>query len=401
MTETADIVVIGGGCIGASIALHLAEQNIGKVLLLEQKNLANGASGKGVGIIRTHYTHPILTRLAQESLQRFHHFKERFGGYDSGFNPCGYLILVGASDVETLNDVIAMHQEMNINVKRVEPEFVQSQVPMLDLSDVAAAAHEPDSGYGSPPKTTIALAKYAIDLGVEVRTQTPVTGINLDAEGRIVGVKTPTGEIATRTVVDCVGPWSRKFAQLMGLEFPVTPIVEHVTVLERPSELAAPHPVISDLVNLCYFRSDQEQPYTRIGNSNPAYHSKFALADADDFQGQQFPNICEELRQKLVHRCPSLQQSPVVETYSGIWGVTPDYQPIIDRLDYVPGLYCAVGFSGHGYKLSPIVGDLVSQVIVGKQNDLVDLLKVFRFDRFKDNDLVQAPLSYAQARGLR
>jgi len=90
-----------------------------------------------------------------------------------------------------------------------------------------------------------------------------------------------------------------------------------------------------------------------------------------------------------------------VETYSGIWGVTPDYQPILDRLDGVPGLFCAVGFSGHGYKLSPIVGELMSQFIMGQRNPMVDLLKLFRFDRFRENDLVKAPLSYAQARGLR
>lgn len=401
MTETAEIVVIGGGCIGASIALHLAEHRVCKVILLEQKELANGASGKGVGIIRTHYTHPVLAQLAQAALQQFQHFKERFGGYDSGFNPCGYFVLVGEPDVDTLNQVVASHQNLGIATQMVSPEAAQAAMPLLNIADVAAAAYEPGSGYGSPPKTTIAFAQRAIDLGVEVRTQTPVLDVVLDAEGRIAGVKTPDGEIATRTVVDCVGPWARKFAQQMGLDFPVTPIVEHVVVLERPTEFTQPHPVISDLVNLCYLRSDPDQPYTRIGNSDPKYHAQFALADADDFHGQRFPDICETLQQKLIHRCPPLQSSPLVETYSGIWGITPDYMPILDRLQYIPGLYCAVGFSGHGYKLSPVIGDLMSQMIVGKHNEMVDLLKLFRFDRFQENDLIKAPFGYAQAKGLR
>lgn len=296
-----------------------------------------------------------------------------------------------------------MHQQIGINVSLVHPQDIEkySQTSLVDISDVAAVAYEPESGYGSPPKTTIALAKRAADLGVEVRTQTPVLEVKLDEEGRVAGVVTPVGEITTRIVVDCVGPWARKFATHLGLEFPVTPIVEHVVVVDRPSNVAKFHPVFSDLINLCYIRSDSEQSYTRIGNSDPKYHRQFALEDADRFHGQQFPHICEDLHQKLIRRCPALQSAPIVETYSGIWGVTPDYQPIIDRLDYAPGLYCAVGFSGHGYKLSPIIGDLVSRLILGETSDLVELLHLFRLSRFQDNDLVKPPFSYAQARGLR
>ncbi len=234
-----------------------------------------------------------------------------------------------------------------------------------------------------------------------VDTQTPVIEIQLDPEGRVQGVVTPGGTIATRTVVDCVGPWAKKFTEHLGLEFPVTPVVEHVVVVERPVEFTQPHPVISDLVNLCYSRSDAGQPYTRIGNSDPKYHPQFTLKDADDFQGQLFPDISEELHQKLIHRFPLLEDGQIVEKYSGIWGITPDYQPIIDRLNHVPGLYCAVGFSGHGYKLSPIIGELMSQFILGEANSLVDKLKLFRFARFKENVLVKSSVSYGKARGLR
>lgn len=401
MVETADVVVVGGGCIGASIALHLAEKKAGKILLLEKKELANGASGKGIGIIRTHYTHPVLAELAYLSLQRFHQFAERYGGYDGGFHPCGYYVLVGESDVETLKSVVQMHQSLNINVDLVDVIQVQEKVPYLNLSDVVAVAYEPDSGYGSPPQTTKALSQRAIDLGVDVRTQTPVLEIKLDSEGKVAGVVTSDGEIATRTVIDCVGPWAKQFTQHLGLAFPVTPVVEHVVVVERPVEFSQFHPVISDLVNLCYSRSDANQPYTRIGNSDPKYHPQFRLEDADDFQGQLFPNITEELHQKLLHRFPILHQGKIVEKYSGIWGITPDYQPIIDALDHVPGFYCAVGFSGHGYKLSPIIGELMSQFVLGKSNNLVDKLKLFRLNRFQDNDWIKAPFSYSQAKGLR
>ncbi|MBF2097507.1 MAG: FAD-binding oxidoreductase [Gloeomargaritaceae cyanobacterium C42_A2020_066] len=204
--ETADVVVVGGGSIGASTAVHLAEQGAGRVVLLEQKNLAHGASGKGIGIIRTHYTHPVLARLALRSLEVFHHFEERFGGHSAGFHPCGYFILVGEDDRQTLTRLVTMHQDMGIAVEQVSLETVQAQIPYLNLQDVAVAAHEPCSGYGSPPQTTLALAQRAVELGVDVRTQTPVLEIVRDAEGRVAAVVTPQGQIQTRTVVDCVGP---------------------------------------------------------------------------------------------------------------------------------------------------------------------------------------------------
>lgn len=400
MVETADIVVIGGGCIGTSIALHLAEKKVDRILVLEKKQLANGASGKGIGIIRTHYTHPVLAELAQLSKQRFHQFSERYGGYDSGFHPCGYYVLVGESDVETLKQVVQLHHSLNIQVELVDLQAVQSEVPQLNLRDVAAAAYEPGSGYGSPPQTTQAFAQRATDLGVDIRLETPVLEIQLDTENRVRGVVTPAGEISTPIVIDCVGPWAKKFTEHLGLEFPVNPVVEHVVVVERPTD-SKTHPVISDLVNLCYCRSDAAQPYTRIGNSDPKYHPQLMLKDADEFQGQLFPHMTERLHQKLVHRLPFLQKAPVVEKYTGLWGLTPDYQPIIDQLSHIPGLYCAVGFSGHGYKLSPIIGELISQLIVGERNALVDKLKLFRFARFQENDWVKSPFSYSQAKGLR
>lgn len=401
MVETADIVVVGGGCIGTSIALHLAEKSAGKVLLLEKKELANGASGKGIGIIRTHYTHPVLAELAHQSLDLFHHFEARFGGYDSGFNPCGYYVLVGNSDVETLQSVVKTHQSMNINVQLVDLAEVQARVPQLNTQDVAAVAYEPDSGYGSPPQTTLAFAQRAQDLGVEIRTQTPVLAIKLDPEGSVRGVVTPGGEIATRLVIDCVGPWAKQLTEALGIVFPVTPVVEHVVVVERSPEFSQPHPVISDLVNLCYCRSDPELPYTRIGNSDPKYHLQFRLENADDFQGQFFPQIGEALHQKLTHRFPVLQAAKLADRYSGMWAITPDYQPVIGPLNHTPGLYCALGFSGHGYKLSPVIGDLTSQLILGETNPGVGRLKLFRFERFQENGLVKPPVSYSQAKGLR
>ncbi len=401
MAETADIVVVGGGCIGASVALHLAEQNAGTIVLLEKGAIATGASGKGTGIIRTHYTHPVLAQLALASLQRFHQFKERYGGYDAGFHACGYAVLVDATEAETLRQVVAMHQALGINVALVDPDVIAAQMPMLRLDDVAAIAYETDSGFGSPPQTTHAFVQRAQELGVDVRTYTPATQILLDAAGRIAGVETPSSSIATRTVIDCVGPWAKQFTEQMGYPFPVQPVLEHVAVVERPSEHAAIHPVVSDLVTLSHFRSDGDRPYTRIGNSDPSEHQRLTLNSADEFHGQVMPDMGTILQRKLIDRCPTLQAAPVIDTYTGIWALTPDYQPIIDRLEAVPGFYCAVGFSGHGYKLSPIMGELISRKVLGQDDDSTAALDMFRGDRFQTNQLVKSPVTYAKAAGVR
>jgi glycine/D-amino acid oxidase-like deaminating enzyme len=401
MVETADIVVVGGGCIGTSVALHLAEQKAGTIMLLEKGAIATGASGKGTGIIRTHYTHPVLAQLALASLQRFHAFKDRYGGYEAGFYPCGYAVLVDEAEAATLQQVVAMHQDIGINVSLVKPDAIAAQMPMLRLDDVAAIAYEPDSGFGSPPQTTYAFAHRAQELGVDIRIDTPATEIELDAEGRIAAVQTPTGTIATRTVIDCVGPWAKQFTERLGYPFPVRPVLEHVVVVERPSAHAAIHPVVSDLVTLSHFRSDGDRPYTRIGNSDPSEHHRLMLNSPDEFHGQVIPDIDTTLQRKLVERCPVLQDAPVTDTYTGIWALTPDYQPIIDRLEAIPGFYCAVGFSGHGYKLSPIMGDLISRKILGQEDESTALLDMFRCDRFQTNQLVKSPVTYAKASGVR
>jgi sarcosine oxidase subunit beta len=401
MVETADVVVVGGGCIGASVALHLAEQGAGKIVLLEKKAIANGASGKGTGIIRTHYTHPVLAGLAYESLKRFHNFKDWFGGYDAGFYPCGYFVLVDEAEVDTLQQVVTMHQSIGINVQLVSPEDAAAQMPLLQLDDVRAIAYEPDSGFGSPPQTTHAFIQRARDLGVDVRTETPVTDILLDTEGGIEGVRSPTGHIATRTVIDCVGPWAKRFTEHIGLPFPVQPVLEHVVVVERPQPHTPIHPVVSDLITLSHFRSDGDQPYTRIGNSDPKLHQQLMLNSPEDFQGQIIDPICESLQKKLIARCPSLETAPILDTYTGIWALTPDYQPIIDCINAVPGFYCAVGFSGHGYKLSPVLGDLISRMVVGQDGESVKSLDLFKASRFQNNALIKAPITYANASGVR
>lgn len=401
MVETADIVIVGGGCIGASVALHLAEKQAGKILLLEKADLANGASGKGTGIIRTHYTHPVLAELAHQSLQLFHGFGDRFGGHDSGFHPYGYFVLVGAEEADTLRQVTEMHQSLGINVELVNPQMAQVQLPFLRVDDIALASYEPDSGFGSPPLTTLAFANRAAELGVEIRTQTPVTDIRRDAEGRVEAVVTPQGAIATRTVVDCVGPWAKQFTAQLGLPFPVTPVIEHVVVLERPAAYAPCHPVISDLKSLVHFRSDSDQPLTRVGNSDPTWHQTLTLDNAEEFHGQAIAGTVEKLTQRMMHRCPGLADAPTAETYTGIWARTPDYQPIIDRLEHVPGLYCAVGFSGHGYKLSPIMGDLISRLVMGMTDDRPEVLNLFRYGRFQANELIKSPITYSKAGGVR
>jgi len=201
--ETADFVVVGGGCMGTSIAMHLARRKVGRVVLLERRTLGSGATGKSTANIRQHYPHPTLARMARNSLKRFQNFAELYGG-DAGFVPCGYTNGVGPQDRPALEGIVAMNRSVGVNAHILEPDDLRRLFPGMDLRGVAAGAYEPDAGYADPAVTTMAFGAVARDAGASVREGVEVTGCRT-ASDRVVGVRTPAGEIAAGAVVLATG----------------------------------------------------------------------------------------------------------------------------------------------------------------------------------------------------
>ena len=220
--HTADIVVVGGGVIGTSIAMHLALMGAGRVVLVEQGHLAGGASGLSGSMIREHYLHPVLVRMSMEARSVFHNFVDVIGG-DARFRQTGRLQLFPQQDEPAVRANVAMNRDLGVNIETLTPSEATRVVPQLDISDIAVCAYEPDAGYADPVATTYAYADRAQSLGAEVLTQTPVTGL-VASGGRITAVETATGRIDAGAVVVAAGSRTNRL---------VGPVAESLPIVRR------------------------------------------------------------------------------------------------------------------------------------------------------------------------
>jgi sarcosine oxidase subunit beta len=374
---TAEVVIVGGGSTGASIAYHLARRSVAGVVLLEQGFLASGATGRSSAIVRQHYAYPVTARMAKRALDVFRRFDEAIGGA-CGFTPTGYLALVGPGDREALAANVAMQAAAGVHTRVVGPAEIQELVPQMAVHDLAAAAHEPDAGYADPASTTVALARRARELGAQIVEGTAVRRIVVE-RGAVTGVETGRGLVATRTVVTAAGGWTPRLLAPLGVEVPITNTRHQIGVFERPPDFGPPHPVCGDFVNQVYFRPEQGG-LTLVGSTK---HTHEDLVDPDDYPATIEPRWVQEFAEQSVHRFPQLAVARSRGGWAGFYDTTPDFQFILDRAPGVAGLYLAAGFSGHGFKHAPILGDLVADLVLGTApaDPLIDL-GFFALSRF-------------------
>lgn len=394
---TADAIVIGAGGMGCSIAHSLAENGYKKVLVLEKNFIASATTGKSSAIVRTHYTAEPVAKLAKKAVEAFAGFEERYGA-PSGYVKSGYIVMVDEDDEITLQENVKMHQSLGIDVHLMDRHQVKERVPQINNDDIELAAYEPESGYGDPVQTTNAIADSARRLGVVFQINTEVTGILIAPNGSIQGVKISDGsEIHSPLVIDAAGAWAGRVAQMIGKEIPIRPTREQILLFGRPSDFGEDHPILSDLIQLAYFRSETGG-MTLVGNSDPREHLK-GEADPDCYdEGVDERNV-EKMLEKMCWRLPSMELGEVRRGYSGIYENSPDFNPIMDRFAEIPGFYFACGFSGHGYKFIPVVGDLMVEMI--NKGEMTEALYPYRLARFAEGDPIRGKHTYAQASTLR
>ncbi len=373
MTTTADIVVIGGGCMGTSIAWQLARRGAGRVVLVEREAIAAGASGWTGAIVRTHYTHPVLVRMALRSLRVFQEFPSLVGG-PPVFHRTGFLVLVGPDDADALAANVAMQREQGVEARCLSVADAQAVEPRLALDGVAAVAWEPDSGYVDAPEATAAFADAARRAGVDIRVGRPVTGL-LASGGRLQGVGVGDETIATRTVVVAAGYRTRDLAATVGVDVPLTPVRHDIALVERAAAFGPLHPVISDRVLGFFCRPDGQR--ARVGTTAP-----YDGAIDPNVEGHAPPTAheAERLTDGYRRRFPSAH-AVHVGGFSCAYDCSPDLQPILGAVDGVAGLVLATGFSGHGFKLSPVIGELLAERILTGAPAAFDL-DLFNLRRF-------------------
>ncbi len=367
MAETADVVVVGGGSTGTSIAWRLAAMGAGRVILLERRGLAAQATGVTAGIVRTHYTHETLARMALRARQVFENFADEVGG-DAGYRQPGFLALLGPDDVDTVAANVAMHRDLGINTYILSPHEIQEIEPRLALFGIGAAAWEPESGYADPVRTTISFANAARRCGAELRIGVGAERLVADASG-ITGIETNAGHIATRSVIVANGFSSRGLVAPLGIELPLTPIRHVVGILQRADCFGKPHPIISDRVSGSYYRP-REDGHTMVGKTAP--YDGEQDPHVDEFPAAR-PDVLQTLANRYGQRFPNQGAPAVNGATSGLYDCSPDLQPLLGAVPDVQGLHLAVGLSGHGFKLSPIFSQMLAEQLLTGHSTQFDI----------------------------
>jgi len=397
VAETAEVIIVGGGLEGLSIAWALAERGVTDVLVLERGYLCSGGTVKSSGIVRCHYGVPSLAKMAWAGVQLFENSAERLGS-DIGFFQTGYVVGVGKDDELALQANVAMHQALGIDVRLLQPDDVQRLWPHADLSQYALFAYEPRGGYGDAYLTGRAFAEIAARAGVRIRQQTPVVKLALsESKDRVVGVVGEDGTMMSAgAVVVAAGPWSVPLAAEIGIDLPIRSQREQILLIDA-GESIVDAPVFSDLVRLQYIRTERSGQLL-VGNSD---HSTPEHADPDSYSDRADDAFIEIAITKLDQLLPNLPNPTLASSYAGCYDVTPDFNPIIGPAP-VGGLYLCAGFSGHGYKISPAVGTLMAELICdGRSQDRDIPSDDFRLSRYAESKPLRSGHPYRFAGQMR
>jgi glycine/D-amino acid oxidase-like deaminating enzyme len=375
MTRTADVLIIGGGVTGASLAFHLAGLGVRRVLLLERSFLGAGGTGRSVGIIRQLYPTPETTRMVRRSLAVFQRFEEAVGG-QSGYVPCGVLIGVSPVMRPALEKSLALQRALGVRAELLAPQEVRRLEPRIDPEGLGVVLYEPESGYGDPSAVTAGYAEAARKRGVAIEQGVEVTGILRD-RGRVAGVQTASGtRIAAPVVVNAAGLWSPRVARMAGIELPIVIGRHPVFILERPRDFGPAHMVYLDLAGGSYVRP--ETGNLTLTGSLTDDETRHPM-DPDLLGSEAGYDEAEAVLQRTARAVPALGEARFSRGYAGAFDITPDWMPILDESS-LPGFWIAAGMSGHGFKLAPAVGEMLAALITGAPPPVSPA--PFRLDRF-------------------
>jgi sarcosine oxidase subunit beta len=379
LPRTADVIVVGGGVHGASVTYHLARRRAGRVVLLERKFLASGPTGRSSALVRRFYGMDFLTRTGQGSAELFRRWAEAIGGGDPGFRQVGILWLAGPDRAPHLRENARRAGEWGARVELLTPAEIRALVPAMAVDDVALGAYEPESGYADAAMTTNALAARARELGATVLQHVPVEALQT-AGDKVTGVRTAAGDISAPAVVVCAGLWAGRLLEPLGVHVPIAPKRHQMCFFRRPPEFTG-HPGVLDRVQGTYMRPE---------TGNLTIHGLTAydeVVDPDHYNEGADPAEVERNAELIAHRFPAMEHGLSMGGYSGVYDVTPDHEPVLGAVPEWAGLAVDFGWSGHGFKHAPVVGDLVAQVVLEGEAPGWDL-RPLRWSRFRDGALL-------------
>lgn len=378
LPKTADVVIIGGGVMGASTAYHLAKRGCTNIVLLEREPFfGTGATGKNAGGIRHQFATEINIRLSLKSIAMLERFEEE-PGYPIDLRFCGYLfLLTRQEDVEAFRRHVALQHHLGVMTEWLTHEEVARRLPQVRTDDVLAGTFYDRDGLADPAGVTQGYINGARRLGAKLFTDAEVTGIVVEG-GRVRGVHSQLGDIATPVVVNAAGPWAALVGRMAGVDIPVQPIRRQILVTTPLLEIPPDFPFVIDFAQSLYFHREGEGLLT--GMSNPNERPGFDQSVDPEWE---LVHLEAAMRRLLL-----LERAGKAAAWAGLYEVSPDAHPILGRVAELEGFYCINGFSGHGFMHGPIAGLLLAEEILDGAAHTIDITPL-RLDRFREGRAIR------------
>jgi glycine/D-amino acid oxidase-like deaminating enzyme len=383
--KTADVVIVGAGVMGASIAFHLAKRKAGRIIVVDKEHVGRGGSGRSSALIRMHYSYPPEVELALISLQMFENWREEVGE-PGDFRKTGFVRIVHPNESERLRRNVEMQHSLGARVELLDRQQLRDLQPDWVVDDVELAAYEPDSGYGDGAGVANDFLGRARELGVTYLPKTQVTSILRDA-GAARGVRTEHGDIEAQQVIIAMGPWSRPLLCQAGFDPPIESEYHQVAILKNAPDMKGGGCACIDSVTATYFRPDAHDKFL-VGDfygQRPVDPESFPQRASEDALGEMIERACR--------RVPKLENAEVMRGVTGVYDMTPDSRPMLGEVPETEGLYMCAGFSGMGFKISPAIGLVMAELLADGRASSVDITS-FRPERFAEGKPIRAEFEY-------
>jgi len=376
----AEVVIVGGGIVGASIAYHLTAAGCKGVLIVErEKHQGKGSTGKSMGGVRAQFATPVNIQMSQYSIPFYAGFEESLG-HPSGYRAQGYLFLATAeSHLAYLRSNQELQKRLGVkDVRMVTADEVRAKYPQLRTDDVLGASFCPTDGFVDPYSAMTGFTQWALEHGAQIWRDTEVTGLKIQS-GRISGIENSKGEISTHIVVNAAGAWAAQIAKLAGVDLPVQPLRRMLVPTEPFDGFPRSAPMIIDMSNGFHFRPEG-MGFLLAWNDpeeTPGFKTEFDAA------------FIEKILVHAANRVPCFENVAVnpKRAWAGLYEMTPDHHAIVGPVPEVEGFFLANGFSGHGVMHAPATGKVVSDLILRGDTDLIDS-RALGFERFQAGKLL-------------
>jgi len=379
--ETADVVIVGGGIVGSSIAYHLTEAGCTNVLVVEREtHQGKGSTGKSMGGVRAQFATAVNIQMSLYSIPFYADFDERLG-HPAGYKPQGYLFAATSErHLEYLRTNQEKQKALGLKTARmVSADEIRSMFPQLRSDDIVGGSFCSTDGFVDPYSAMVGFITRATESGARLWRNAEVTAINRNGQG-IVGVETTRGPVATHTVVNAAGPWAAQIGKLAAVDLPVEPLRRMLVPTEPFDQFPHTAPMIIDMSNGFHFRP--ESLGFLLAWNDPEETPGFKT----DFE----PAFIEKVLTRAAARVPCFENLAVnpKRAWAGLYEMTPDHHPILGPVAEVPGFFLANGFSGHGVMHAPATGKILADLILHQKCDLVDT-SLLSLDRYREGRLIE------------